>query len=112
MTPFPLSVSGESEFTKGREGLTEWQEAFSVYINQSRWSLYQIEVLSHHFCSQAPFERAGAPGYEPCLASLRDAGLIDGDKNVTTLGVRFIAALCDTPIPDAALSLSTSGERT
>lgn len=73
----------------------EWVEAFRAYI-ASRWSLYHLEVLSHHFCSHAPFPREHAPAYPGCLAELRDAGLIDTDRQVTTRGVLFIARLCNT----------------
>jgi hypothetical protein len=63
------------------------------------WSLYHIEILSHHFCSVAPFPREDAPAYPGCLADLREAGLVDLDRKVTATGIRFIAALCSTPAP-------------
>ncbi len=76
----------------------EWEEAFASY-RSARWSLYNIEVLSHHFVSHAPFPREDAPAYPRCLRELQSAGLMDKDRRVTADGVRFIAAICNTPAP-------------
>lgn len=84
------------------EPSAEWEEAFASY-RSARWSLYNIEVLSHHFCSHAPFPREDAPAYPRCLRELQTAGLMDKDRRVTAAGVRFIAAICNTaPEPAAA----------
>lgn len=42
-----------------------------------RWSLYEIEVLSHHHVSPAPFPRASAPGYPVVIEKLRGLGLME-----------------------------------
>lgn len=76
------------------------EKAVRSYLFGSRWSLFELEVLSHHFCSEAPFERSHAPGYPPVLETLRSHGLIQKHSHkVTAKGVHFIAAICRTPLP-------------
>lgn len=84
----------------GIERDAEWREALQAYL-AAQWSLYNIEVLSHHFCCHARFPREDAPGYPECLRQLQSAGLMDEDRRVTAAGVRFIATICNTPAPKA-----------
>lgn len=80
-------------------------EAVMSYFNQPRlWTLFDLEVLSHHFCSPEPFERAHAPGYPPVVAKLRRFGLMELDSHeVTATGIQFISSLCNTPIPSGEI---------
>jgi hypothetical protein len=64
------------------------------------WSLYEIEVLSHHHVSPAPFPRASAPGYPVVIEKLRELGLMEGETHaLTLLGRALIEAICSTRIP-------------
>lgn len=83
------------------------KEAVQRYF-ASRWPLYEIEVLAHHFVSPTPFARDTAPGYPVVIGKLRGLGLMEPDSyEVTALGVEFIASLCETEIP----TLPTKTER-
>lgn len=64
------------------------------------WSLYEIEVLSHHHVSPAPFPRASAPGYRVVIEKLRELGLMEPEtRHLTHLGREILNAICSTPIP-------------
>lgn len=79
--------------------MTSIYEAQQRYFN-AQWSLFEIEVLSPHFCSAAPFAREHAPLYPVVIDKLRGLGLMEPDSHaVTALGVEFIASICETEIP-------------
>ena len=66
------------------------------------WTPYQIEIMLHHHCSGAPFERSDAPAYPGAVKGLKDLGLLDdfeGHPRSTLLGQALIEMWCATPIP-------------
>lgn len=80
----------------------DWHEAVEEYF-EAEWSLFELEVLAHHFVSPEPFPRSQALGYPGVVKKLRSRGLMEKrGHEVTPLGVRFIAAVCSTPVPALA----------
>jgi hypothetical protein len=73
------------------------------------WTPYEIEIVLHHHCSHARFERWTAPAYEPCVAALSQLGVLsvadapdDGETSgitVTPLGEALIEMWLQTPLP-------------
>ncbi|MBB3411280.1 hypothetical protein FHT87_005233 [Rhizobium sp. BK316] len=68
------------------------------------WTPYEIEIILHHNCSLAPFERNTAPSYWPTVKRLVDVGIlrrgdIESPVETTDLGKGLVRLWCETPIP-------------
>jgi hypothetical protein len=66
------------------------------------WTIHDLEVLFHHYCSTAPWPRPQYPAYEASLRKLWVYGLIDSvdDKHVTPKGCALINIILKTPLPE------------
>lgn len=73
--------------------------AMEEYLS-APWTVFELRVLFHHFINNAYiFPAEDAFLYDACIDRFREMGLIDRDRELTAKGVRFIAALCRTEIP-------------
>ena len=67
-------------------------------------TLYEIEVLAHHWFSYIPFPRADAPLYPPTINKFVAKGMMriapNGVPRLTRKGAAFIRVLEGIQIPD------------
>jgi hypothetical protein len=66
------------------------------------WTPYEIEIILHHYCSFAKFERDDAPAYAPCRDQLIQFGVLewrDGIPKTTKQGDVLVEMLLQTPMP-------------
>lgn len=69
------------------------------------WTPYQIEIILHHNCSNAPFPRASAPAYQNTVSDLIHDGILtdieggEGFIKTTELGAALVEMWRNTPLP-------------
>jgi hypothetical protein len=67
------------------------------------WTPFQLEIIIHHHCSGAPFERSEAPAYRETVEGLEALGLLEKDvrgmPTTTEKGRALVKVWCNTPVP-------------
>jgi hypothetical protein len=65
------------------------------------WTIHDIEVIFHHYCSLSPWPRGQTEAYKASMHKLWIHEMISREGHVTPKGCTFIDMLRNTPAPVA-----------
>jgi hypothetical protein len=64
------------------------------------WTIHDLEVLFHHYCSMAPWRYGQTEAYKNSMHRLMCEEMITEAHHVTPKGCAFINMLQNTPAPE------------